>query len=121
MRKENMSMGNQFEERFDSLLADYKRSMPDAEISANFSPLMWKRIEARKAMTFSFERLAQKFVTAAIAMCMMMALFLVMPMSQTSALTTYIEALSEEHETMAYSDVTPTDPMMQQVSGEREN
>ena len=116
-----MSMGNQFDERFDSLLADYKRSMPDPEISANFSPLMWKKIEARKAMTFSFERLAQKFVTAAIALCMMMGLFLVTPISQTSALTTYIDALAEEHEILAYSEVTPIDPMMLQMSGEKEN
>ena len=116
-----MAMGNQFEERFDSLLAEYKRSMCDPDVSANFSPMMWKKIEARKAMTFSFERLAQKFVTVALALCMMMGLFLVTPMSQTSALTTYIEALAEEHDVLAYSDVTPLDPMMQQGFGEKEN
>ena len=70
-------MRNNFEERFDGLLADYKHSFGDHGISANFSPMLWQKIEARRVMTFSFERLAQKFVTAAVALCLLMGLFLI--------------------------------------------
>lgn len=107
-------MGHNYEERFDGLLADYKRSLEEHEISANFSPMLWQKIEARRAVTFSFERLAQRFVTAAVALCLLMALFLVTPLPQTSSLTTYLEALADEHEIMAYSDVTPPDGITQQ-------
>lgn len=107
-------MESPLEEKFDNLLAEYKRSFSEPEISANFSPMMWKQIEARKAMTFSFERLAQRFVTAALALCLLMGLFLITPLPQTSSLSTYVEALADEHEMMAYSDVTPADGMSQQ-------
>ena len=107
-------MGNNFEERFDGLLSEYKRSFGEHEVSANFSPMLWQKIEARRAMTFSFERLAQRFVTAAVALCLLMGLFLITPLPQTSSLTTYVEALADEHEIMAYSDVTPPDGMTQQ-------
>ena len=75
---------------------------------------MWQKIEARKAMTFGFERLAQRFVTAALALCLMMGLFLITPLPQTSSLSTYVEALAEEHEIMAFSEVAPSDGMSQQ-------
>ena len=109
-----MAMGNNFEERFDGLLAEYKQSLRDPDVSANFTPVLWQKIEARRAMTFSFERLAQKFVTAAVALCLLMGLFLITPLPQSSSLTTYVEALADEHEIMAYSDVTPPDGISQQ-------
>ena len=109
-----MAMSNNFDDRFDSLLAEYKRSLGEPEVSANFSPTMWQKIEARKAITFSFERLAQRFVTAAVALCLLMGLFLITPLPQTSSLTTYVEVLADEHEIMAYSDVTPPDGISQQ-------
>ena len=107
-------MGNQSEERFDKLLSEYKRSFGEYEASANFSPAMWQKIEARKAMTFGFERLAQRFVTAALALCLLMGLFLISPLPQTSSLASYVEVLADEHEIMAYSDVTPADGTAQQ-------
>jgi hypothetical protein len=76
--------------------------------------MLWQKIEARRAMTFSFERLAQRFVTAAVALCLLMGLFLITPLPQTSSLTTYVEVLADEHEIMAYSDVTPPDGTSQQ-------
>jgi hypothetical protein len=109
-----MAMGNQFEDRFDSLLAAYKQSFGEPEVPANFSPMLWQKIEARKAMTFGFERLAQRFVTAAMALCLLMGLFLITPFPQSSSLATYVEVLADEHEIMAYSDVTPPDGMSQQ-------
>ena len=116
-----MAMGNDFESKFDSLLAQYKQSFDEPVVSANFSPTMWKNIEARKAMTFGFERLAQKFVTVALGLCMVMGLFLVTAIPQTSSLSTYIDALADEHEILAYSDVTPTDAYTQQGFSEKEN
>lgn len=105
-------MGNHFEERFDGLLAEYKRSIGEQEVSTNFSPMLWQKIEARKAMTFSFERLAQRFVTAAVALCLLMGLFLITPLPQTSSLTTYVEVLAE-HEMVAFSDAAPPEGMSQ--------
>ena len=109
-----MATGSNFEDRFDSLLAEYKRSFGEPAISANFSPMLWQKIESRKTMTFGFERLAQRFVTAAMALCLLMGLFLITPLPQTSSLTTYVEVLADEHEIMAYSDVTPPDGISQQ-------
>ncbi len=105
-------MDKNFEERFDGLLAEYKRSFGEPEISANFSPMLWKKIEARRAMTFSFERLAQRFVTAAVALCLLMGLFLITPLPQTSSLTTYVEVLAD-HEMVVFSDVAPVETASQ--------
>ena len=107
-------MGNDLEARFDGLLAEYKRSFAEPEVSANFSPIMWQKIEARRSMTFSFERVAQKLVTAAMALCILMGLFLITPMPQVSSLATYVEVLADEHDIMAFSDVMPPDGITQQ-------
>ena len=107
-------MQNNYEDRFDRLLTEYKRSFVEAEVSANFSPMLWKKIEARRAMTFSFERLAQRFVTAAMALCLLIGLFLITPLPQTSSLSTYVEALADEPEILAYTDVAPSDGTSQQ-------
>ena len=108
-----MAMRNNLEDRLDSLLAEYKQSFAEPEVSANVSPVMWQKIEAKRSMTFSFERLAQKLVTAAMALCLMMGLFLITPLPQSS-LATYVEVLADEHDIMAFSDVMPPDGMTQQ-------
>ena len=54
------------EERLDALFRAF-RECPAPEPSANFMPNLWARIDSRQSFTFSFRRLANAFVTAAVA------------------------------------------------------
>jgi len=56
------------EARLDLLLRAYRVSCEPREISANFMPELWQKIEAVQSSTFSFRRIARGFVTAARAL-----------------------------------------------------
>ena len=59
--------GNE-EERLDALFRAYARACPTPEPSAHFMPNLWTRIESRQSFTFSFRRMANALVTAAVAL-----------------------------------------------------
>ncbi|MCL4401266.1 MAG: hypothetical protein M1436_01190 [Acidobacteria bacterium] len=65
-------------------------------------PQIWERIDARQNYSFFFGRLASGFVTAAVALTLVMALWLSMP-RRTNAFysETYVEALA------SHTDVEP--------------
>src|ERR1051326_6860427 len=88
------SMRGNDEQRLDALFRAYRDACPTPEASANFMPNLWQRIEARQTYTFSFRRMANAFVTAALALSIGLGVYMSMPSNPYSP-QTYIEALAE--------------------------
>ena len=97
------------DERLDALFAAYRRACPTPEPSANFMPNLWQRIEARQAQTFSFRRMANGFVTAAVALSIALGcVYMVMPRTTVStSAESYLEVLAESKPIDTPDFVTP--------------
>jgi hypothetical protein len=104
------------EERLDALLRVYRNACPAPEASANFMPELWQRIEARQSFVFSFRRLANALVPAAVALSIALGVYAYIPQHTSSyAGQTYIEALAEANpvetpDIVGPVRVDPTDP-----------
>jgi hypothetical protein len=91
----NQMRGND-EERLDSLFRAYARACPEPEVSPNFMPNLWQRIESRQKFTFSFSRMANAFATAAVALSIVLSVYMSIPRNPSSLYAqTYIEALAD--------------------------
>ena len=98
------------DERLDALFQAYRRACPTPEPSANFMPKLWQRIESRQRFTFSFRRMANAFVTAALAMSIALGAYMMtMPRTTTNAALSYIEVLAESRPLDTPDFVTPVD------------
>src|ERR1044072_2807720 len=83
------------DERLDALFRAYAKACPDREPSANFMPNLWQRIEARQNNAFfSFRRMANALVTAAVALSIALGVYMSMPNPYNYS-QSYIEALAE--------------------------
>ena len=83
------------DERLDALFLAYRDACPEPEASANFMPNLWARIEARQTFLFSFRRMANAFVTAAVALSIAFGVYMTVPRPvQVSTPETYVEALA---------------------------
>jgi hypothetical protein len=105
-------MNGDMDRQLDSLFQAYKEACPEVEGSANFMPNLWQKIEARQSMSLSMARFGRWFVSAAAALCLVMSLMLISPMSQSASSVSYVEALDDEqsHELMAYADADTNRP-----------
>ena len=83
------------DEQLDALLRAYRAACPDRDPSANFMPGVWQRIEARQRFAFSFTRMASGFVTAAVALTIVLGVYMSWPHAQAAPPLTYLEALAE--------------------------
>ncbi len=98
-------MQDDLDGRLDRLFHAYREACPDTDGSANFTPQLWARIEARRTPAPKWRRLTQGFVSAAAAMCLAMSLLLIVPITTSSAGPSYLEILDDEHETLAFADI----------------
>jgi len=84
------------EQQLDALLRAYRDACPDPEPSVNFMPDLWKRIESRQRFTFSFKRMANALVTAAVAASIVLGVYMSVHASNPNYYSgSYIEALAE--------------------------
>jgi len=83
------------DEKLDALFQAYRQACPTPEPSANFMPELWQRIESRQTVTFTFRRMANAFVTAAVAMSIALGVYMAIPRNQAVAPMSYIEVLAE--------------------------
>jgi len=99
----------------DNLFQAYRDACDAPEPSSNFMPLLWQRIETRQRYSFFFGRFARGIVTAAVALCLAMAVYLAVPHHSAALYNeTYMEALSGGHsvdQEMIHSDVYPVDEL----------
>lgn len=82
-----------------AMFASYKEVLPDPEPGANFMPQLWSRIDSQRNVTFSFGRLAKRFVSVAVASCLGMSILFLAPTHQMSPVyrATYLDALAADH------------------------
>ena len=91
-----MSMRGNEDEKLDALFRAYRDACPDPEASANFMPTLWARIDSRQTFLFSFLRMANSFVTAAVALSIALGVYMTIPRSAAGSPTeTYVEALAD--------------------------
>jgi hypothetical protein len=87
--------GSSDDERLDALFREFATACPDRDPSANFMPKLWQQIEARQTYTFSFRRMANALVTAAVALSLVLGAYMALPHSNAYAGQSYIEALAD--------------------------
>jgi hypothetical protein len=88
--------GSSDDERLDALFREFAKACPDRDPSANFMPKLWQQIEARQTNTFSFRRMANALVTAAVAFSIVLGAYMSIPRSTSGYMPqTYIEALAD--------------------------
>jgi hypothetical protein len=100
-------------DELDRLFAEYRESCPVPEVGAGFMPGIWRRIDGRRGFSFSIGRLSRRYVTAAAALCLLMAVLLAMPQLQGGGplATTYVEALATDHspDNLAFAEIVHHD------------
>ena len=92
------SMRGDNNEKLDALFRAYRNACPDPEASPNFMPNLWARIESRQTFLFSFRRMANAFVTAALALSIALGVYMTIPRTTPgSGSESYIDALADAH------------------------
>jgi hypothetical protein len=104
MSREQMKNGSDLSDQelpaeLQSLFASYRNALPDPEPGPDFMPQLWAKIEIRQNTAYSFGRIARGFVTAALALCLLMTLISVSPLGSKRFVisSTYLDVLSEDH------------------------
>jgi hypothetical protein len=93
------------DEKLDALLRAFGAACPTPEPGVNFMPQLWQRIESHQRTTFSFRRMAQAWVTAAVALSIAAGVYMAVPRSSPLLYSqTYIEALADA-ETLDTPDI----------------
>ncbi len=87
--------GSSDDERLDALFREFAKACPDRDPSANFMPKLWQQIEARQTYTFSFRRMANALVTAAVALSIVLGVYESLPRATPYTGQSYIEALAD--------------------------
>ena len=83
------------DERLDALFREFAQACPDRDPGANFMPKLWQQIEARQTYSFSFRRMANALVTAAVALSIALGVYMSIPRANGYMSQSYIEALAE--------------------------
>jgi len=84
------------DEKLDALFRAYARACPAPEPSANFMPDLWQRIESRQSYSFSFRRMVNAFVTAAVALSIALGVYMsVLSSNPNYSSQGYLEALAD--------------------------
>ena len=90
------SMHGNDDQQLDALFRAYHDACSARVASANFMPNLWARIESRQRFTFSFRRVANALTTAAVALSLVLGIYMAIPRSSSIDYNqTYVEALAE--------------------------
>jgi hypothetical protein len=81
------------DEQLDALFRIYRDACPAPEAGPNFMPLLWQRIESRQIFAFSFRRMANSLVTAAMLASLALGVYMAMPHPKPVNPTTYASYL----------------------------
>jgi hypothetical protein len=102
------SMRGSDDQQLDALFRAYHAACAAPEASANFMPDLWARIESRQRFTFSFGRMASALATAAVALSIMLGVYMSIPQSNAAYYNeTYVEALAASNSVDAPDIVGP--------------
>lgn len=90
------------DERLDQLFLEYRDSCETPEVSANFMPVLWQKIEARQSPSWIFKKVSGWLVAASAAASAVLAIALLTTPSSPAASNyaeTYVDALAADHAT----------------------
>ena len=102
------------ERQLDEFFHAYREACEYSGPSANFMPMIWQKIEARQSGNTLFLRIARSLVTAAVALSLVLALFLLRPNQNSDFYnSSYVEALSADNLTQnaLYMEDASIDPV----------
>jgi hypothetical protein len=86
------------DDQLDALFRAYHAACPAPEPGVNFMPQLWQKIESRQRFGFSFRRMANALVTAAVAATICLGVYTTMRHSDTALNSqSYLEALAENN------------------------
>ncbi len=97
---------NKDDRDLDQLFMAYRDACGIPEASADFMPGIWRRVDARRKSTRVLRRWTGAFITAAAALCILMLVYMAVPIREDSFdAITYVDTFEEEaYETLAYSE-----------------
>ena len=96
------------DQQLDALFRAYHDACAAPEAGANFMPNLWARIESRQRFTFSFRRVANALTTVAVALSLVLGIYMAIPRSNSIDYTqTYVEVLAEANATYSVDLVNP--------------
>jgi len=87
---------NPMDDKLNSLLARYREACPDPEPSANFTPQLWSRIEARRnaALSTLLLRWTEAWVIATVLVAVIVGGFLLPQFQEPPSYEAYVDVLS---------------------------
>jgi len=84
------------DDQLDALFRAYRDACPTPEPSVNFMPHLWQRIESRQNFGFSFRRMANALVTAAVAATICLGVYTTIRHSDAAMYSgSYVETLAD--------------------------
>jgi len=97
------------EAQLDALFRANHSACDPGEVSPNFMPELWQKIETVQSASFSFRRIAKAFVTVAAGITLILVGIETLPFRQTSPIfsATYVEALADHTDIEASDFVRP--------------
>lgn len=95
----------------DKLFRAYREALPDPDgASANFTPGIWTRIEARRSPVRFVRRMAEAFVAVAALVTLLIGTLLIPNMQRASVYSaSYIDVLSADNSSRDLAEVTRAD------------
>ena len=94
--------------QLDRLFGAYRDACPDPDVSPNFMPQLWQKIEARQTFTFSLSRMANAFAAAAVALTLALTVYMYVPRSANQVPSqSYVDVLADTHPLVAPELVSP--------------
>jgi hypothetical protein len=103
MNESGMPLGRNSGQRLDDLFRAYHAACEPGEVSANFMPELWQKIEHVQHARFSFRRIARSFVTLAAALSMILAVIGFVPRQNSAPIysASYVDVLAAHNEALA--------------------
>ncbi|HEX4229833.1 MAG TPA: hypothetical protein VHZ07_14260 [Bryobacteraceae bacterium] len=101
--------------KLDRLFQLYGKCCPEVEPSANFMPVIWQRIEARRSFSLTFQRVARALATISVGLGLLLAGLNMAGAKRGIIAPTYADALAADHTvektyyTEAIRPIPPTD------------
>jgi hypothetical protein len=102
--------------KLDRLFQLYRAACPEVEPSPEFMPAIWRKIEARRSFSFTFQRVARALAAASVAIGLFLTgLNLAGERKNVLIAPTYADALAADHTvekiyyTEAIRPIPPTD------------
>jgi hypothetical protein len=103
MNESRMPLDQNSAARLDDLLRAYHAACEPGEVSPNFMPELWQKIEHVQHARFSFRRIAKSFVTLAAALSMILAIIGFVPRQNSGPIysASYVDVLAAHNEALA--------------------